>query len=84
MERYNIVVIGAGWLVVMGGGPIGTELEQAFARLGTNVTIVSSTPHVCAKEDPDVNRALGDAYMRTKLTPGAKARLTKVYRWLRR
>ncbi|MCC6130741.1 MAG: mercuric reductase [Acidobacteria bacterium] len=40
-------------LLVMGGGPIGTELGQAFARLGTAVTIVSSTPHICAKEDPD-------------------------------
>lgn len=41
-------------LVVMGGGPVGTELGQAFARLGTKVTIVSSTPHVCGKEDADV------------------------------
>lgn len=43
-----------GSLLVLGGGPIGTELGQAFARLGTAVTIVSSTPHVCAREDPDV------------------------------
>lgn len=47
-----------GSLVVMGGGPIGTELGQAFARLGTKVTIVSSTPHLCAKEDPDVAEVL--------------------------
>jgi len=47
-----------GSLVVMGGGPIGTELGQAFARLGTKVTIVSSTPHVCAREDPDVAAVL--------------------------
>lgn len=45
-------------LLVMGGGPVGTELGQAFARLGTTVTIVSSTPHVCAKEDPDVAEVL--------------------------
>jgi pyruvate/2-oxoglutarate dehydrogenase complex dihydrolipoamide dehydrogenase (E3) component len=43
-----------GSLVVVGGGPIGVELGQAFARLGATVTIVSSTPHVCAKEDADV------------------------------
>ena len=47
-----------GSLVVMGGGPIGTELGQAFARLGTKVTIVSSTAHICAKEDPDVAAVL--------------------------
>ncbi len=45
-------------LLVMGGGPIGTELGQAFSRLGTKVTIVSSTPHICAKEDPDVAEVL--------------------------
>jgi pyruvate/2-oxoglutarate dehydrogenase complex dihydrolipoamide dehydrogenase (E3) component len=45
-------------LLVMGGGPIGTELGQAFARLGTKVTIVSATPHICAKEDPDVAEVL--------------------------
>lgn len=41
-------------LLVMGGGPIGTELGQAFARLGAQVTIVSSTPHLLPREDPDV------------------------------
>ena len=43
-----------GSLLLMGGGPIGTELGQAFARLGSKVTIVSSTPHICPKEDADV------------------------------
>lgn len=42
-----------GSLLVMGGGPIGTELGQALARLGSTVTIASSTPHLCPKEDPD-------------------------------
>lgn len=41
-------------LLVMGGGPIGSELGQAFARLGAQVTIVSSTPHLLPREDPDV------------------------------
>ena len=40
-------------LLVMGGGPIGVELGQAFARLGSKVTVVSSTPHICPKEDAD-------------------------------
>lgn len=42
-----------GSLLVMGGGPIGVELGQAFASLGSKVTIVSSTPHICSKEDAD-------------------------------
>ncbi len=40
-------------LVVLGGGPIGAELGQAFARLGSKVTIVSSSAHLCPKEDAD-------------------------------
>jgi pyruvate/2-oxoglutarate dehydrogenase complex dihydrolipoamide dehydrogenase (E3) component len=47
-----------GSFLVMGGGPIGTEIGQAFARLGSKVTIVSSTPHICPKEDADVAAVL--------------------------
>ena len=45
-------------LLVMGGGPIGLELGQAFRRLGSEVTIVSSTALVCPKEDADVAAVL--------------------------
>ena len=45
-------------LLVMGGGPIGVELGQAFRRLGSEVTIVSSSALVCSKEDPDVSAVL--------------------------
>lgn len=45
-------------LLVMGGGPIGAELGQAFARLGSRVTIVSSAPHLCPKEDADAAAVL--------------------------
>ncbi|MGZ6989201.1 MAG: dihydrolipoyl dehydrogenase family protein, partial [Thermoanaerobaculia bacterium] len=47
-----------GSLLIMGGGPIGTELGQAFARLGSKVTIVSSSSHICPKEDADVAAVL--------------------------
>ncbi len=45
-------------LLVMGGGPIGVELGQAFRRLGADVVIVSSSAHVCPKEDADVAAVL--------------------------
>lgn len=48
-------------LLVMGGGPIGLELGQAFQRLGSKVTIVSSTALVCPKEDADVAAVLESA-----------------------
>ncbi len=40
-------------LLVLGGGPIGCELAQCFARLGAAVTIVDMAPRLLAKEDAD-------------------------------
>ena len=49
-------------MTVLGGGPIGCELAQAFARLGTRVTLIEAGPQLLAREDPDaaalVERAL--------------------------
>ena len=49
-------------LLVIGGGPIGCELSQAFARLGSRVTVFDQARRVLANDDPDaavlVQRAL--------------------------
>ena len=42
-------------LVVLGGGPIGSELTQAFARLGSQVTQVEMLPRILIREDPEVS-----------------------------
>jgi pyruvate/2-oxoglutarate dehydrogenase complex dihydrolipoamide dehydrogenase (E3) component/uncharacterized membrane protein YdjX (TVP38/TMEM64 family) len=42
-------------LVVLGGGPIGSELTQAFARLGSQVTQVEMLPRIMIREDPEVS-----------------------------
>ncbi|MDP2170869.1 MAG: FAD-dependent oxidoreductase [Rhodocyclaceae bacterium] len=42
-------------LVVLGGGPIGAELTQAFARLGAKVTQVEMAPRILIREDPEVS-----------------------------
>ncbi|KPF47605.1 pyridine nucleotide-disulfide oxidoreductase [beta proteobacterium AAP121] len=42
-------------LVVLGGGPIGSELAQSFARLGSEVTQVEMGPRVMSREDPEVS-----------------------------
>ena len=40
-------------LAVIGAGPIGCELAQAFARFGSRVTVFELTPHILPREDPD-------------------------------
>lgn len=42
-------------LVVLGGGPIGCELSQSFARLGSQVTQVEMAPRIMVREDPEVS-----------------------------
>lgn len=43
-------------LVVLGAGPIGCELAQAFARFGSQVTLIASRANALPKEDPDAAR----------------------------
>ena len=42
-------------LVVLGGGPIGSELTQCFARFGSQVTQVEMLPRIMIREDPEVS-----------------------------
>lgn len=50
-------------LVVLGGGPIGCELAQAFARLGTQVVQVQNHERLLVREDDEVS-----AFVRERLT----------------
>lgn len=45
-------------LVVLGGGAIGCELSQSFARLGSQVTLVEDMPQLLGREDPEVGEAI--------------------------
>jgi pyruvate/2-oxoglutarate dehydrogenase complex dihydrolipoamide dehydrogenase (E3) component len=51
-------------LLVIGGGPIGCELAQAFCRLGSRTTIVQDLPLFLAKEERDAAQILSDAFAR--------------------
>ncbi|HLQ01271.1 MAG TPA: FAD-dependent oxidoreductase [Burkholderiales bacterium] len=42
-------------LVVLGGGPIGCELAQCFARFGARVTQVEMLPRILIREDPEIS-----------------------------
>jgi len=49
-------------LVVLGGGPIGSELTQCFARLGSQVTQVEMLPRILIREDPEVSQMVADRF----------------------
>ena len=45
-------------LLVLGGGPIGSELAQSFARIGSQVIQVERNDRIMKREDPDVSDAV--------------------------
>lgn len=50
-------------LVVLGGGPIGCELAQCFARLGSRVTQVEMLPQIMGREDPEVAEVVHERFI---------------------
>ena len=53
-----------GRLVLLGGGPIGCELGQAFARLGAQVTVVDAADRPLSREDPAASAVVAQALRR--------------------
>ena len=49
-------------LLVLGGGPIGCELTQAFHRLGSEVTQVDLAPRIMPREDADVAALVAERF----------------------
>jgi pyruvate/2-oxoglutarate dehydrogenase complex dihydrolipoamide dehydrogenase (E3) component len=49
-------------LAVLGGGPMGCELAQAFSRLGSAVTIIEALDRVLPGEDRDASAAIGEVF----------------------
>lgn len=50
-------------LVVAGGGPIGCELAQCFARLGSEVTVVEMLPDILVREDEEASRMVRQKFI---------------------
>jgi len=51
-----------GSLVVMGGGPIGAELAQAFSRFGVSVTVLEVADRILAPLEPEASKVVADAF----------------------
>ncbi len=48
-------------IAVLGGGPIGAELSQAFARLGIHVTVFEMADRILGREEPEASTIVADA-----------------------
>ena len=67
-------------LVVVGGGPLGCELAQAFARLGTRVTLVQSADRLLPKEEPEASQTVLDVFRREGIDVRLGTRAARVDR----
>ena len=65
-------------LVILGGGPVGVEMAQAFARLGSEVTLVHRGERILAREDPDVSATVARALEADRVTLRLEQRPVRV------
>jgi pyruvate/2-oxoglutarate dehydrogenase complex dihydrolipoamide dehydrogenase (E3) component len=68
-----------GSLVVLGGGAIGVELGQVFARFGADVSIVEGADRLLALEEPESSALAAEALERDGVHVHTSARITAVH-----
>jgi dihydrolipoamide dehydrogenase len=66
--------------LVMGGGPIGCEMAQAFQRLGSNVTLVEAGPRLLPREDADVGALIAAQFQSEGITLHVQTQAQEVTR----
>lgn len=69
-----------GTLLVLGGGPIGLELAQAFARLGSAVHVLEAAPQLLPREDHELTALLGERLAGEGVQLHLGAKVTRVER----
>lgn len=67
-------------LAVIGGGPLGCELAQAFQRLGSRVSILEMSDHLLGREDSDAAAVLHEAFLREGIELLLRAKPKKIDR----
>jgi pyruvate/2-oxoglutarate dehydrogenase complex dihydrolipoamide dehydrogenase (E3) component len=66
-------------LLVVGAGPIGCEMAQAFRWLGGRVTLVASRDRVLPRDDPDASRVLGEMFEAEGIDVRCNARVRRAW-----
>jgi pyruvate/2-oxoglutarate dehydrogenase complex dihydrolipoamide dehydrogenase (E3) component len=67
-------------LAVIGGGPIGCELAQAFQRLGSQVSLLHKNTHLLDREDMEAAALVQKAFIREGIAVRVNATITRVER----
>jgi mercuric reductase len=67
-------------LIVLGGGSVGLEFAQLFARLGTQVTVVEILDRLAPTEDPETSRVIEDVFVDQGIQVRTGVTITEVQR----
>ena len=67
-------------LAIVGGGPVGVEMAQAFARLGSQVTLLQGPARILPKEEPEVSEAIAQVLAREGIRIETGARVQRFSR----
>jgi pyruvate/2-oxoglutarate dehydrogenase complex dihydrolipoamide dehydrogenase (E3) component len=65
-------------LIVLGGGAIGAELAQVFARFGTDVTVIEALPRLLSFEEPEASELIERVFANEGITVCAEAPAEKI------
>ncbi len=65
-------------LAVLGGGAIGLELAQAFARFGTNITVVEAGPRLLGPGEPEASAVIATVFEREGIVVHTNAKVVRI------
>ncbi len=63
---------------IVGGGPIGCEMAQSFARFGSEVTLFDMAPHVLIREDADAARVVQESLVRDGVNLAVSSKILRI------
>lgn len=67
-------------MIIVGGGPLGLEFAQMYARFGTKVTVIQSAPRLMMPAEPEISARLTEILISEDVTVYVGATLTEVKR----